>query len=129
MRADRQISGAQTAEAATRFRGRIQASIEYRFSDSATVHEHRLAYHTQVAVPTRDVNYRDEDVPSEPPDGPSAPPRVQYTRALSGSDVVTNLWLLPDRHDNAQPRTGHAESGGETPRGPRPQKIPEFVMD
>ena len=131
VRTDRQISGAQTAEAATRFRGRIQASIVHRFSDSPeVVHEHGLAYDTQVAVPTRDVNHRGDDVPpSEPPDGPSAPPRVQYTRALSGSDVVTNLWLLPDKHDSAQPAAEHTEPGGEAPRGPRPQKIPEFVMD
>ncbi len=131
VRVDRQISGAQTAEAATRFRGQIQASILHWFSDSPTVHKHGFAYHTQVAVPTRDVNDRGEDAPpSQPPDQPSAPPRVKYTRALSGSDVVTNLWLLPDQHDSVQPpKHGDTEPNAKTPRGPRPQKVPEFVRN
>ncbi|MET0476137.1 MAG: toxin glutamine deamidase domain-containing protein, partial [Mycobacterium sp.] len=99
-RTDRQISGGQTVEPATRFAGRIQAVVSYRLSSpvsrvTGTSDEggslQAFSFHTEVAVPTRAVT--DAANPAAASDGP---PRVTNSRALTGSDVVTNLQLLPD---------------------------------
>ncbi|BBX39881.1 WXG100-like domain-containing protein [Mycobacterium simiae] len=128
-RADRQISGGQTAEPGTRFHGTIKAAIDYRLSsDPGTVHTHELSYHTQVVVPTRDVTDRRvtvEPAPGEatttPASEPGGPPKVLATHALTGSDIVTNFRLLPDDPPPHAPRP-------ETPaRGPSPEAIADFV--
>ncbi|MEC4764349.1 NUDIX domain-containing protein, partial [Mycobacterium sherrisii] len=154
-RADRQISGGQTAEPGTRFHGKIRGVITYRLTSPAEVRTHDVSYRTKVVVPTRDVLDRIDEHADEARDtvGPlsgeasnvkpesSGPPRVHETHALNGSDVVTNFWLLPDddvntaRRDtsrNASPDTAnqHPAQPGEheqrTPN-PQPQTIPEFV--
>ncbi|WP_438269173.1 scabin-related ADP-ribosyltransferase [Mycobacterium simiae] len=154
-RADRQISGGQTAEPGTRFHGKIKGVITYRLTSPAEIRTHDVSYRTKVVVPTRDVLDRIDEhadeardtvgpLPGEPSNvklEPSGPPRVHETHALNGSDVVTNFWLLPDddvsiaQRDmsrNAAPDTANQNQGqpGEheqrTPN-PRPQTIPEFV--
>ncbi|WP_232002942.1 NUDIX domain-containing protein, partial [Mycobacterium sp. 1245801.1] len=101
-RVDRQISGGQTNEPGTRFHGNIQAVISYKASGfSNTPSPSRLDYHVEVVVPTRDV----DDHSANDPDGSGGPPRVQFTHALSGSDIVNNLWLRPD--DPPPPAAAH----------------------
>lgn len=99
-RTDRQISGGQTVEPATRFEGDIRGVVSYRVSGpSSRVTDSTgeagskppVSFRTQVAVPTRAV--ADAAGPVAASDGP---PRVTKTRALTGSDVVTNLQFLPD---------------------------------
>ncbi|OBI96313.1 NUDIX hydrolase [Mycobacterium sp. 1465703.0] len=136
LRSDRQVSGGQTAEPATRFKGQVEARIAHRFSGSPDGGHLDFLYDTEVVVPTRDVvdNVQDYDLtgrqklPSELGSSdqapkPSAPPHVEYTHALNGSDVVTNLWLLADE---PTPARNDAE-GQPKPRGPRPQTIRELV--
>ncbi|MDV3128455.1 hypothetical protein M1247_26340 [Mycobacterium sp. 21AC1] len=98
-RTDRQISGGQTTEPGTRFEGNIQAVVAYRLNgpvDRGTGSGRSgslppVSFHTEVTVPTRAVT--DGAGPAAASDGP---PRVTNSRALTGSDVVTNLQLLPD---------------------------------
>ncbi len=117
--ADRQVSGTLTLrEPATRFHGGIHATITSRLTgDSETTERsaHSINYHTQVVVPTRDVNDRgDGDLGS--------PFGVATTGRLNGSDVVTNLWLLQDQDGTATPnrastdvsRSDGANSGRQT---------------
>ena len=140
-RADRQVSGGQTTEPGTRFAGKIQAVITHRLSNSPDPLDiHELPYDTEVVVPTRDVldhsepdnseqgdaeeDYADEarDIVGPLPGGSdpprfaamSGPPRILYSRALSGSDVVTNFRFLPD--DVTHPGAG-----------PQVQTISDFV--
>lgn len=95
-RTDRQISGGQTVEPGTRFKGKIQGVVSYRVSGpgSRTGEADSLppvSFRTEVTVPTRTITDAADPV------APSAgPPRVTKTRALTGSDVVTNLQLMPD---------------------------------
>ncbi|OBA57210.1 hypothetical protein A5647_24340 [Mycobacterium sp. 1100029.7] len=145
--ADRQVSGAQTAEPSTRFHGTVKATITHKLDTVRSVHKPEsrdIIYRAQVVVPKRDVDDRGDDgdhgesdaseahgtVESQP--GPSdvhrpaqpsgGPSRVHDTRALSGSDVVTNLWLVPDdlppaEHDTARP----AQQKGARPIEATPQ--------
>ncbi|MGV9803277.1 WXG100-like domain-containing protein [Mycobacterium sp. NPDC003449] len=98
-RTDRQISGGQTTEPGTRFEGDIRAVVAYRLSGPVNLGTGSgrngslppVSFHTEVTVPTRAVT--DGAGPAAASDGP---PRVTNSRALTGSDVVTNLQLLPD---------------------------------
>ena len=136
-RADRQISGAQTVEDAHRFHGNIRAVLSYRKSDSpGHVHQDEVDFKTKVIVPSRDVNHRIEQddadeardtlaplplpgrTAAQPTPLPGDPPRVRNTHALSGSDVVTNLWLIPNdavvtADRGGKPADGTAPAPGE----------------
>ncbi|MYS20623.1 hypothetical protein GA0115240_12161, partial [Streptomyces sp. DvalAA-14] len=147
-RADRQISGGQTTEPGTRFHGTVQAVITHRLSgDPDNAHRHPVAYRAQVVVPTRDITDHsaiddaDADADAEeardtlsplpgpstlrPPPRPTGPPRVLASRALSGSDVVTNLRLIPD---DTPPAPRPPQDGGPAPDGgPATRTITDFV--
>jgi hypothetical protein len=139
-RADRQVSGGQTTEPGTRFHGNIQAVITHRLNSSPDpIDTHELRYRTEVVVPTRDVVDRSEQddadevrdtlgpLPSDsglrPDARPEGPPRVLYSHALSGSDVVTNFRLLPD--DGPPPLGGGRQRRSSA--GPQVQAITDFV--
>ncbi|GAS97987.1 uncharacterized protein RMCC_4952 [Mycolicibacterium canariasense] len=118
-RTDRQISGGQTVEPGTRFHGDIQAVVSYRVSgpvnrmtgatdEAGTLP--RVTFRTQVAVPTRAVTDAAGHLAAS-----VAPPRVAKSRALTGSDVVTNLQLIPDGvgpHRGPQSTSGLVSSPG-----------------
>jgi hypothetical protein len=92
-RTDRQITSAQTAEPAHRFAGDIEAELFYWTNSGLTsaAPPTTVNFHTVVVVPSRDVNDRLEPTPTG-----GDPPKVRRTHALSASDAVTNLWLIPD---------------------------------
>ncbi|WP_445161742.1 WXG100-like domain-containing protein [Mycobacterium sp. Dal123C01] len=133
--ADRQVSGTLTLrEPATRFHGGIHATITSRLTgDSETTERpaRSITYHTEVVVPTRDVNDRGEgDLGS--------PFGVATTGRLNGSDVVTNLWLLQDQGGTVTPnrastdlsRSDGAHSGRSiqlSPRKPPVATVQDFV--
>ncbi|WP_044506242.1 hypothetical protein, partial [Mycobacterium simiae] len=155
-RADRQISGGQTAEAAARFHGNVEGVIRHWTSDAPQkIDTHKLGYQTEVVVPARDVVSQDagkqhpeerdtlHSLPGHPTRNSApergGPPRVRDTHGLSGSDVVTNFWLLPDDPPPSRPdagkgtsdsRHGQQESEGESPAAandPRPQALADFL--
>ncbi|MFP1155241.1 hypothetical protein ACK280_24655 [Mycobacterium sherrisii] len=155
-RADRQISGGQTAEPGVRFDGNVEGAIRHWTSDAPQkIDTHNLGYQTEVVVPARDVV--DHDVAKQHAEGRDTlhslpghstrnsapvhggPPRVRDTHGLSGSDVVTNFWLLPDdpppsRRDAAEgssdSRHGQQQSEEKSPAAtddPRPQAFADFL--
>ncbi|MFJ5521221.1 hypothetical protein ACIQB4_29820 [Streptomyces griseoluteus] len=105
-RADRQISGSQTTESATRFEGSVRAELSRRIGTGPARDVDEIDFRTRVAVPTRDVLDRDP-TPANPASaetpGPltgdvrlQTPPHVAERYALSASDVVTDLRLTAD---------------------------------
>ncbi|WP_254902300.1 hypothetical protein [Mycobacterium simiae] len=155
-RADRQISGGQTAEAAARFHGNVESVIRHWTSNAPQdIDTHNLSYETKVVVPARDVvdhavakpHSEELDTPHSLPGHPTrnsapehgGPPRVRDTHGLSGSDVVTNFWLLPDDPPPSRPdvaegtsdsRHGQQQSEEESPAAtdePRPHAFTDFL--
>ncbi len=126
--ADRQISGAQTDEPSVRFHGKVKAVVNAELRVpwlTRKIKSLDIDFQTELVVPKRDVDDDGNDDIDGDATELTGPPSILETRALTGTDTVTNLWLMPD--DGDQDQSHDRKDKRRAAQGPDVWSVSNFV--